>query len=151
MLSQRWNNRGRITALKTFLYTKEFVLLDSTCASNLLSHLTWHSEMDVKKKKVLLWFFFIPQYWSKDQQFLKRFQSIVFQQRSDWTNIYGRFYDDNPCGHRRACITPAPLKLLPASSTRRQAKEKIHQTVGCRLCLAVTVMLAAHVCTWFAV
>ena len=82
MLSQRWNNRGRITALKTFLYTKEFVLLDSTCASNLLSHLTWHSEMDVKKKKVLLWFFFIPQYWSKDQQFLRRDQYIVFQQRS---------------------------------------------------------------------
>ena len=70
----------------------------------------------------------------------------MFQQRSDWTNIYGRFYDDNPCGHRRACITPAPLKLLPASSKRRQAKQEIHQTVGCRLCLAVTMHISAIKC-----
>ena len=72
-------------------------------------------------------------------------RSVYCISRAKWLiEYFWKIFYDNTCGHRRACITPKALNLLHAFSRRRQAKEKIHQTVGCWLCLAVTMECWRH-------
>ena len=94
-------------------------------------HLLWSETYDVHLKSSALILFY-PSILIKGKTVFKERSlycvSLYCVSRMKLLNKYLWKIYVHPCGHRRAYITPAPLKLLPVSTRRRQAKEKIHET-----------------------
>ena len=120
-----------------------YVLKIIRAYQNNISIFLWSKTYDVLLKSSALIRFYPLVLIKGSTVFMER--SVYCIPRAKWLNEYfWKILYDNTCVYRRACITPKALNLLHAFPRRRQAKEKIHRTVGCRLCLAVTMECWRH-------